>query len=79
MVVGMGAIVSDWALVHSGSLIGEGAVVRQSENIPPFKIAVGVPARVTGDVSEKGQDLQRMARRVYVDLARRYIDGLKKL
>ncbi|HUU46402.1 MAG TPA: gamma carbonic anhydrase family protein [Acidobacteriota bacterium] len=79
VVIGMGAIVSDWAVVRAGSLVGEGAVVPQSSDIPPHKVAVGVPARVTGDADESVQEFRDLAPRVYVALAQRYGDGLKKL
>ena len=79
VVIGMGAIVSDWAVVREGSLVGEGALVRQSADIPAGKIAVGVPARVIGDADESVREFQRLAARVYVELAQRYAKGLRKL
>ena len=78
-VVGMGAIVSDWAIVGENSVVGEGAVVRQSAEIPPGKIAVGVPARVAGDIDEKTREFQRLARQVYKTLPGRYKAGLKRI
>jgi acetyltransferase-like isoleucine patch superfamily enzyme len=42
--VGSNAIFLDGAHVGRGSVIGAGSVVRG--NIPPYSIAVGVPARV---------------------------------
>lgn len=79
VVVGMGAIISDWAVVGAGCLVGEGAVVRQSARIPPGKIALGVPASVVTDAGEDVREFQRLARTVYVDLARRYATGLRRL
>ncbi len=79
VVIGMGAIVSDWATVHAGSLIGEGAVVRQAVDIPSDRVAVGVPARVIGATDETVWKFQQLAREVYVQLARRYRSGLKRL
>ena len=78
-VVGMGAIISDWAVVGEDSVVGEGAVVRQSAEIPPEKIAVGVPARVVGDIDEKTREFQKLARQVYSALAGRYKTGLKRI
>jgi len=51
-IIGMGAIVSDWAVVGSWAVIGEGAVVRNKQEIPDGSIAVGVPAKVIGQVGE---------------------------
>lgn len=42
--IGAGAIVLDGVTIGAGSVIGAGAVV--SKDIPPFSIAVGVPAQV---------------------------------
>ena len=42
--LGAGAIVLDGVTIGKGSVIGAGAVV--TKNIPPYSVAVGVPARV---------------------------------
>ena len=78
-VVGMGAIVSDWAVVGENSVVGEGAVVRQSAEIPPGSIAVGVPARVVGELDDKTREFQHLAREVYKALPGRYKAGLKRI
>lgn len=76
-VVGMGSIISDWAVVGEWAAIGEGAVVTQSTEIPPGKVAVGVPAKVVGDIKQEWKELWGSYKHVYVDLARRYPDGLR--
>ena len=43
--LGAGAIVLDGVTIGKGSVIGAGAVV--TKDIPPYSVAVGVPARVT--------------------------------
>jgi acetyltransferase-like isoleucine patch superfamily enzyme len=42
--IGAGAKVLDGVSLGDGAIVGAGAVVR--ENVPPFAVAVGVPARV---------------------------------
>ena len=42
--IGAGAIILDGVTIGRGSVIGAGAVV--TKNIPPYSVAVGVPARV---------------------------------
>jgi carbonic anhydrase/acetyltransferase-like protein (isoleucine patch superfamily) len=78
-VIGMGAIVSDYAVVGKWAIVGEGAVVRQNFEIPSEKIAVGVPAKVIGDVKEHHKEERFMFKSIYRDLARRYPSGLKKV
>jgi phenylacetic acid degradation protein len=77
VIVGMGGIVSDWAVVGEWAVVAEGAVVRQRARIPGRGIAVGVPARVIEKpVSDEYVEEWTRFKRVYVDLARRYPGGL---
>ena len=46
VLVGMGAIILDGAVVGAQSLIGAGALVTQGTRIPPGSLVVGSPARV---------------------------------
>jgi phenylacetic acid degradation protein len=76
-IVGMGSIVSDWAVIGEWAVVAEGAVVRQHQEIDDRQIAVGVPARVASKrVSDEYLREWTRWKRVYVDLARRYPDGL---
>lgn len=78
-IIGMGAIVSDWAVIGTNALVAEGAVVRQSQQVPEGNVAIGVPAKVIGLVSERVKSEWPMYKSVYVDLARRYQQGLKRI
>jgi carbonic anhydrase/acetyltransferase-like protein (isoleucine patch superfamily) len=78
-IIGMGAIVSDWAIVEKNALVAEGAVVCQSQRIPEGNVAIGVPAKINGLVSERVKSEWHMYKTVYVDLARRYRQGLKRI
>ena len=79
VVVGMGAIISDYAVVGEWAAIGEGAVVVQSTEIAPGTVAVGVPAKVIGDTKPEWKELWGSYKHVYVDLARRYPEGLREV
>jgi len=79
VVVGMGAIVSDYCDVGEWAVVGEGAVVKNSTEIPPGKIAVGVPAKVVADVVEEYKQQWTGFKDIYVDLARRYPKGLERI
>ena len=78
-VVGVGAVISDYASVGEWSIIGEGAVVTSSQSIPDGKVAVGVPAKIIRDVSNADKDLWEKYKEVYADLALRYPKGLKRI
>jgi len=79
-VIGMGAIVSDWAVIGRWAVVAEGAVVRQRQEIPAERIAVGTPARVLDKVvTEEYQREWQHWKEVYVDLARRYPEGFQPL
>ncbi len=76
-VIGMGAIISDWSEVGEWAIIGEGAVVRQHQEIPAGHIAVGVPAQTIPKIVTDQQKAEWAHwKQVYVDLARRYREGL---
>ncbi|MBE9506949.1 MAG: gamma carbonic anhydrase family protein, partial [Chloroflexi bacterium] len=52
--------------------------VRQGQEIPPGRIAVGVPAKLLEkNVSEEYKAQWAEFKKVYVDLARRYPQGWK--
>ncbi len=78
-VIGMGAIVSDYAIVGSWAIVGEGAVVRARFDVPDETIAVGVPAKVIGDVKDHHKEELIKFKQIYRNLAKRYPTGLKKI
>ena len=68
------AAVGEWAVV------GEGAVVKQRQQIPDGHIAVGVPAKVLDrQVTPEYKKQWTIFKDTYVDLARRYPKGLKRI
>jgi len=77
--IGMRAVISDFSVVGEGALVGEQALVRRNQKVPPRSIAVGVPARVIGEVGSDQADMMVWAKEVYVDLARRYPRGLREV
>lgn len=78
-VVGMGAIVSDYAKVGVWSVIGEGGVVRNNQEIPDGKVAVGVPAKVIADVRDDYKELWTKYKQLYAELALKYQKKLKRV
>lgn len=77
-VVGMGAIVSDFATVGNWAAVGEGAVVRNRAVIPQDAIAVGVPAKVIGKVDEAYKETWREYKWNYNSFCERYSSNLKE-
>jgi carbonic anhydrase/acetyltransferase-like protein (isoleucine patch superfamily) len=75
--VGSGSVVLHRAVVRSGALVGAGAVVPNDTEVPPYAMALGVPARIRPDaVAEGAHD---RAVRDYVDNGRRYRAQLRRI
>jgi carbonic anhydrase/acetyltransferase-like protein (isoleucine patch superfamily) len=53
VLIGMGAIVMDNAVVHSNTIIAAGAVVLENTICGPGSIYAGVPARKIKDISQE--------------------------
>jgi phenylacetic acid degradation protein len=79
-VIGMGAIVSDYAEIGKWSVVAEGAVVKNKGKIPDKKIVVGVPAKVVAEITSDYKKQWTEYKRIYVDLARkRFPSSLKEV
>jgi phenylacetic acid degradation protein len=77
-VIGVGAIISDYAVVGDWAIIGEGAVVRG--NVPDGAIAVGVPAKIVGEVTAEQRKEWLYYKNKYAELASvRYPAGFKRI
>ena len=63
MLIGMGAIVMDNAVVNSGAIIAAGAVVLENTVVEAGQLYAGVPARFVKDVPEslKKGEIERIA------------------
>ena len=55
--IGIRATVLDGAVIGAGAIVGAGAVVPPGMHVPPGMLAIGVPAKVVGPLS----DAQRTA------------------
>jgi carbonic anhydrase/acetyltransferase-like protein (isoleucine patch superfamily) len=77
-VIGIGAILTDFSVVGEWAIIGEGAVVRGE--VPDGMVAVGIPARVIGQVTEKHKEEWQYYKEKYAELAGvRYPRGLNRI
>ncbi len=77
-VIGMGAIVSDYAEIGEWAVVAEGAVVKNNTKISSKAIAVGIPAKVIAEISSDYKKQWTEYKNIYVDLARRrFPDSLR--
>jgi carbonic anhydrase/acetyltransferase-like protein (isoleucine patch superfamily) len=75
--VGNGSIVLHNAVVGAGAVIGSNAVVTNGTRVPPGALALGVPARIREGGADA--DMIRVAAQSYVERARRFREGLRRL
>ncbi|MGB2783102.1 MAG: gamma carbonic anhydrase family protein [Atribacterota bacterium] len=70
--IGIGAIVLDGAEVGEGAIIGAGAIVTPRTKIPPFTMALGVPAKVVRNLTEEEIENLKVHAMDYVELMKKY-------
>jgi len=79
-VIGMGAIVSDYAEIGEWGVVAEGAVVKNKTKIPKKAIAVGVPAKIVAEITPEYTKQWTEYKKIYTDLARkRFPSSLKEV
>jgi carbonic anhydrase/acetyltransferase-like protein (isoleucine patch superfamily) len=72
-VIGMRATISDFSVVGKWVIVGEMGLVKNHQKIPDGVVAVGVPVRVAGKVEKKQKDFWSYGKRLYVEMAHRYM------
>jgi carbonic anhydrase/acetyltransferase-like protein (isoleucine patch superfamily) len=75
--IGNCATVLDAAVIGSRALIAAGATVPPGLVVPDGMIAVGVPARVAGEVTGRAKEWVDTNPEIYRDLARRHAAGIR--
>ena len=75
--IGNGATVLDEVIVGRRALVAAGATVPPGMKIPDGMLAVGVPARVVGEVTGGARYGSRPTPRSYRELARRHAAGVR--
>ncbi|MFS8494231.1 MAG: gamma carbonic anhydrase family protein [Actinomycetes bacterium] len=66
--VGIGALVLNGAVMGEGSWLAAGSVLPEGKEIPPWTLAVGVPARPLRELTEEEIERQRSGVRTYLEL-----------
>ena len=69
VLVGMGAIVMNRAVVGSGSIVGAGALVPEGVVIPPRSLVLGAPGKVRRETTDDELVMIRINAEHYVALA----------
>ncbi len=69
-IIGMGAIVSDYAEIGEWAVVAEGAVVKNNQKIPEKTIAVGIPAKTVAEITEEYKKQWTEYKKIYADLAK---------
>jgi carbonic anhydrase/acetyltransferase-like protein (isoleucine patch superfamily) len=79
VLIGMGAIVMNRAVIRTGSIVGAGAVVTEGKDYPPGSMILGAPARAVRPLKpEEIAGLAGPASR-YAAKAKLYGDGLIRI
>jgi carbonic anhydrase/acetyltransferase-like protein (isoleucine patch superfamily) len=75
--IGNGATVLDGVVIGSRALVAAGATVPPGMTVPDGMIAVGVPARVAGEVKGRAKEWVDTNPEIYRALARRHATGIR--
>lgn len=79
VVIGMKSVVSDFAEIGEWAALGEGAVVKSKSKIAAGSVAVGVPAKEIGLVSDEYRKTWTEYKKNYNTFCSRYARDLKEL
>lgn len=77
--IGIGAVVLNGAVIGNNCLVGAGALVTEGKAFPDGSMIVGSPARVVRQLTPEQIEGLRQSARHYIENARRFQSGLKKL
>ena len=72
--IGMGAVIMNDAVIGENSIVGAGALITEGKVFPPNSLILGSPAKVKGEVDEKGVAMIRDAAEHYVHHGKEYQD-----
>ena len=77
--IGIGAIVLNGARIGKGCLVGAGALVTEGKQFADGSVILGSPAKVVRQLTAEQLEGQRKGAAHYVENARRFRHGLKRL
>jgi len=79
VLIGMGAVVLNRAVIGAGSIVGAGALVTEGKTFPPNSLIVGSPARVVRELRDNEAAMLKLSAAHYVEKARGCAAGLKRV
>ena len=77
--IGIGAIVLNGAKIGKGCIVGAGALVTEGKEFPDGSMVIGSPAKAVRELTPEQQAQLPLSALHYVENARRFKDGLKKI
>lgn len=77
--IGIGAVVLNGARIGRNCLVGAGALVTEGKEFPDGSMIIGSPAKAVRQLSPEQIEGLRQSARHYIDNARRFKSGLRKL
>ena len=77
--IGIQAVVLNGAKIGKHCLVGAGALVTEGKEFPDGCMILGSPAKAVRQLTEAQIEGLKMSAQHYIDNARRYKAGLKKL
>lgn len=77
--IGIGAVVLNGARIGKHCLVGAGALVTEGKEFPDGSMIIGAPAKAVRDLTREQIEGLLAGARNYVENARRFRDGLKKI
>ena len=77
--IGIGAVVLNGARIGKNCLVGAGALVTEGKEFPDGSMILGSPAKAVRQLTPEQIEGLRMSAQHYVDNARRFRAGLRKL
>lgn len=70
--IGMGAVIMNDAVIGANSIVGAGALITEGKVFPPNSLILGSPAKVKGEVDEKGIAMISEAAEHYIHHGKEY-------
>ena len=77
--IGIGAVVLNGAKIGRNCLVGAGSLVTEGKEFPDGSMIMGTPAKVVRQLTPEQIEGLRQSARHYIDNARRFQAGLKKI